>query len=394
MAGFMDGAFASGIPIATLAVLALCALVTLVNLASLIVAAHRIGAVRTGSTIPAGAPVSLVRPVCGLETFSEEMLTRGFRLDYPAYELIFCVADAGDPILPLLHRLIAAHPSVPARIIVGDERVSDNPKLNNCVRGWEAARHEWVVLADSNVLMPPDYLQRLQAAWRPDTGLVCSTPVGARPDSFPAEVECAFLNTLQARWQYAGEALGLGFAQGKSMLWHRPFLEARGGIRALAAEIAEDAAATKLVRVAGRRVHLVAAPFEQPLGRRSLREVWARQIRWARLRRVTFPLFFAPEIGTGALLPLGLGAAAVEGAPAHLALLAMAALWYGAEFRLAARAGWHRSPRLVLAFLVRDAMLPALWAAAWMRSAIVWRGNAMDIRPKAAGALRPRVRAA
>ncbi|MDR7037135.1 ceramide glucosyltransferase [Methylobacterium sp. BE186] len=386
----MDGAFASG----TLIALALCALVTLANLASLTLAGRRIGAARPGSAFPAGAPVSLVRPVCGLEAFSEEMLARGFRLDYPAYELIFCVADAGDPILPLLHGLIAAHPGVPARLIVGDERVSDNPKLNNCVRGWEAARHDWVVLADSNVLMPGDYLQRLQAGWRAETGLVCSTPIGACPWGFPAEIECAFLNTLQARWQYAGEALGLGFAQGKSMLWHRPFLEARGGIRALAAEIAEDAAATKLVRAAGRRVHLVAAPFEQPLGRRTLTEVWSRQLRWARLRRVTFPLFFAPEIGTGALLPLGLGAAVVEGAPALLALAAMAALWYGAEYRLAVHAGWHRSPRLVLAFLARDAMLPALWAGAWMQSAIVWRGNAMDIRPKEAGPLRPRVRAA
>ncbi|MFD0936819.1 ceramide glucosyltransferase, partial [Methylobacterium trifolii] len=246
--------------------LSLCGLLTLLNLASLWVTGRRIGRRIEASTFPAGAPVSLVRPVCGLETFSEETLTRGFRLDYPDYEIVFCVADAADPILPLLHQLIAAHPRVAARIVVGDERVSDNPKLNNCVRGWEAARHDWIVLADSNVLMPADYLQRMQAAWRAETGLVCSTPIGARPEGFWAEVECAFLNTLQARWQYTGEALGLGFAQGKSMLWHRPFLDARGGIRALASEIAEDAAATKLVRAAGRQVHLVAAPFEQPLG--------------------------------------------------------------------------------------------------------------------------------
>ncbi len=231
------------------------------------------------------------------------MLARSFHLAYPAYELIFCVADPDDPIVPRVQRLIADHPQVPARLILGDERISDNPKLNNCLRGWRAAAHDWVVLADSNVAMPPDYLQRLQAAWRDETGLVCSTPAGARPGSFMAEVECAFLNTLQARWQYAAEAFGLGFAQGKSMLWHKPFLEAQGGLQALASEIAEDAAATKLVRAAGKRVHLVASPFEQPLGPRGFREVWARQLRWARLRRVTFPLFFAPEIGSGVLLP-------------------------------------------------------------------------------------------
>ncbi|GJE61505.1 ceramide glucosyltransferase [Methylobacterium trifolii] len=374
--------------------LSLCGLLTLLNLASLWVTGRRIGRRIEASTFPAGAPVSLVRPVCGLETFSEETLTRGFRLDYPDYEIVFCVADAADPILPLLHQLIAAHPRVAARIVVGDERVSDNPKLNNCVRGWEAARHDWIVLADSNVLMPADYLQRMQAAWRAETGLVCSTPIGARPEGFWAEVECAFLNTLQARWQYTGEALGLGFAQGKSMLWHRPFLDARGGIRALASEIAEDAAATKLVRAAGRQVHLVAAPFEQPLGARRPGEVWARQLRWARLRRVTFPLFFAPEIVSGALLPFLLAGLAA-GTPAAAAMLAlMAAASYAAEYRLAVRAGWHRSPRLLLAFLVRDALIPLVWGRAWMRDAVVWRGNSMDIRPKATGRLRPRPSAA
>ena len=103
-------------------------------------------------------------------------------------------------------------------------------------------------MADSNVLMPRDYLQRLLAGWRPDTGLLCSPPIGCQPDGFWAEVECAFLNTYQARWQYAADTLGLGFAQGKTMLWRRRDLERAGGIQALAEEIAEDAAATKLVR--------------------------------------------------------------------------------------------------------------------------------------------------
>ena len=367
--------------------LTLCLALTLINLASLGLAALRLGGRRGASIFPANAPVSLVRPVCGLEAFSEEMLTRGFRLAYPDYELIFCVADRADPIVPLLRRLMASHPGIPSRLIVGDERISDNPKLNNCVRGWDAARHDWVVLADSNVMMPPDYLQRLQAAWRPDTGLVCSTPIGARPDGFFAEVECAFLNTLQARWQYAGEALGLGFAQGKSMLWNKPFLETQGGIRALNAEIAEDAAATKLVRAAGRRVHLVAAPFQQPLGHRALSEVWSRQVRWARLRRVTFPLFFAPEIGIGALLPLVLTGLVAGTMEVTLWLVGAGALWYGAEIALAARAGWHRSPRMLAALLVRDALLPAIWASAWARTAIVWRGNAMDIRTRDAASL-------
>jgi ceramide glucosyltransferase len=362
--------------------LAACTVMTLVNLTSLGLAGSRLRRRMPPSSFPANAPVSLIRPVCGLERFSEETLESGFRLAYLNYELIFCVADAGDPVLPLVRRLMARHPEVRARIIVGEERVSDNPKLNNCVRGWDAAEHEWIVLADSNVLMPPDYLQTLQAAWRQDTGLVCATPIGARPEGFWSLVECAFLNTLQARWQYAGEAVGLGFAQGKSMLWHRPFLDAQGGIRALSAEIAEDAAATKLVRAAGRQVNLVAAPFAQPLGQRSFPEVWSRQVRWARLRRVTFPLFFAPEIASGPLLPCLAAAFSAGTAEAALALAAMVALTYAAEYALAVRAGWLRSPALLAAFVVRDLLIPFVWGRAWLRGGVVWRGHAMAIDTK------------
>ena len=158
---------------------------------------------------------------------------------------------------------------MPARLIVGDEKVSANPKLNNCVRGWDAARHDWIILADANVLMPRDYIQRLLASWRRRTGLVCSMPLGSRPQNLWAELECAFLNSFEARWQYCAEAMGFGFAQGKSMLWRREVMDNGGGIRALAAEIIEDAAATKLVRQQGLSVNLVDSPFEQPLGVRT-----------------------------------------------------------------------------------------------------------------------------
>jgi ceramide glucosyltransferase len=273
---------------------------------------------------------------------------------------------------------------VPSRLLVGEDRISANPKLNNCVKGWEAARHDWVILADSNVLMPTDYVAHLKAAWRDNTGLVCSTPVGSRPDGFWSELECAFLNTLQARWQYAGEALGLGFAQGKSMLWYRPFLEARGGIRALGVEIAEDAAATKLVRRAGLRVHLVDSPFEQPLGPRRPGDVWARQLRWARLRRVTFPLFFAPELLTGPAVPaLCLGAAtAALGGSATFAVGTLLAIWYGAEAALAWRMRWHLSWRMPAAFLVRDLLIPAMWFSAYLTQNVTWRGNVMHVTTK------------
>ncbi|ESY47921.1 ceramide glucosyltransferase [Mesorhizobium sp. RSR380A] len=357
------------------------------NLASILLASSKLQARRL---IPPPSdeqpPVSIVVPSRGVEPFTQETLQRAFSLDWPRYELIFCVAHADDPVVKLINRAIVLFPNVPARLLIGDDRVSSNPKLNNCVKGWEAARNHWVILADSNVLMPRDYVQHLMAAWRTNTGLICSTPIGSRPDGFWAEVECAFLNTLQARWQYAGEALGLGFAQGKSMLWNKPMLDTNGGIRALAAEIAEDAAATKLVNGLGLRVNLVASPFEQPLGQRRLADIWSRQARWARLRRVTFPLFFAPEILTGVAVPLALAlvAAASAGVSLPATVLAVLAAAYIPECALAAAKGWHLSLRMVPAMMVRDMMLPAIWARGWLSGAVDWRGNIMTIGTKTA----------
>ena len=88
------------------------------------------------------------------------------------------------------------------------------------------------------------------------------------------------------------------------MLWRRSDLEAAGGIWALASEAAEDAAATKIVRGLGLQVRLADGAFPQPLGPRTAAQVWARQVRWARLRRSTFPGFFALEIASGLAAPL------------------------------------------------------------------------------------------
>jgi ceramide glucosyltransferase len=355
-------------------------------------AAYRCRREGTRRAAPHPAPsVSIVQPLCGVEAFSRETLASIFALDYPDYEILFCVADPADPIAPMARRAIAANPGIPARLLIGDDRVSANPKLNNVVKGWKAASRPWVIIADSNVLMPPDYIQRLLARWRANTGIVCAPPIGGRPGSFPAEIECAFLNTYQARWQYAAETLGFGFAQGKTMLWRRDVLEAGGGIEALGVEIAEDAAATKLLHRANLRAHLVNQPFQQPLGERSWRDVWGRQARWARLRRATFALYFAPELITSSLFPIAAaGFAAPEVGLQPAAAVALAAfLWYGAEAALAGIAGWPLAWSSPPAWIARDILLPWLWVRAWSRDQFVWRGNVMSVDDEALAAEGP-----
>jgi ceramide glucosyltransferase len=189
--------------------------------------------------------------------------------------------------------------------------------------------------------MPPDYVQRLLAGWRPETGVLCAPPIACSVVGFWAELECAFLNGYQARWQYAADSVGMGFAQGKTMLMRRSDLAGAGGIQVLAGEIAEDAAATKLVRRMGLRAALVDVPFGQPLGARTARQVWDRQTRWARLRRMSFPGLFAAEIFAGSLLPLAAAAWVADTLELPTAALqaALAALWLGRRCWLGSRAG-------------------------------------------------------
>jgi len=382
-----------------LAAATFCIAATAIHIASIVVAIVRFRRSALGEAPSARKfpPISLVRPLCGIDNFAADTLRSTFDLDYPRCEILFCVASAKDPVVPLVEALMAERPEAGAKLLVGDEKVSSNPKLNNVLKGWRAARHDWIVIADSNVLMPRDYIDRLFASWRADIGLVASPPIGCRPQGMWAELECAFLNTYQARWQYLADSLGFGFAQGKTMLWLRPDLERAGGIPALAREVAEDAASTKVVRGAGLKVRLVDRPFPQPLGYRSAADVWRRQLRWARLRRASFLTYFLPEALSGGVLPMiafALVAAAV-GLPPVLSVTAFAIAWYGGEMLLAAAAGWHLSLLYPLYGLARDLLLPVLFVGALHGDDFVWRGNEMQVermRPRRMMALmRPRL---
>lgn len=320
--------------------------------------------------------ISLLRPVCGLDPFDAATLGSSFQLDYPNYEILFCAAHETDPAVPLVRRLIKTNPHVPARLLIGETIISANPKLNNLHQGVEAAKSDWLVMTDSNLLLPPDYFDQLLSVWTEGVGLVSGPPAGICPQSFWASVECAFLNTNQARWQMTIDSFGHGFAQGKTLFWRRDILNASGGLRALGREMAEDVASTKSVRAQGYRVRLPRQMFAQPVGLRSHDQVWSRQLRWSRLRLEGFPLFFFLEICQGVLPPLAalMGLVALGVIP--LAVLpTFLCLWFATEWVLARLAGWPAQARDALAMVARDLLFPVLWIQTWRTPNIAWRGH-------------------
>ncbi|WP_246831428.1 ceramide glucosyltransferase [Pseudotabrizicola formosa] len=331
-----------------------------------------------------GTPfVTLLRPVCGVDAFDAETLQSSFDQDYPRYEVIFCAQSPDDPVIALVNRLIARNPQVPARLLIGLDRISGNPKLNNVFKGWAAASGDWVCMTDSNLMLPPDYLATVVGSWGPATGLVSSPPVGSRPQNLGGALECAFLNSNQALLQHAAASIGPAFAQGKTLFFNKPLLEHAGGLRALGQTLAEDAAATQITRSLGREVTLTPLPFAQPIGRRSLAQVWTRQVRWSRVRRDAFPVLFALEVLNGGLVPVAaaFGALMMTGADPVYGLL-YAAVWYLAEIFVAARAGWPAGLWAVPVLVLRDLLMLPIWLATFLRRGFDWRGTVLSPAPR------------
>ncbi|NVO28041.1 glycosyltransferase [Donghicola sp. C2-DW-16] len=364
----------------TVLMIALVAAV-LLHLATVFLAAQRYSGrppvPAEGAELP---PLTLLRPVCGVDAFDEETLRSSFLQDYPDYEIIFCAARADDPACALVQKLMQDYPQVQARLMIGESTITGNPKVNNMHKGYDAALHDHIVMTDSNLMLPPDYLRQLVARWTDDSiGLVTAPAAGNRAVCLWGALECAFLNTHQGRWQLAADAVGLGYAQGKTLFGKRSVIEAGGGLAALGRDLAEDVAMTKLIRGQNKSVRLTQQLFFQPIGKKTFKHVWARQVRWSQIRKQGFLHLFLLEMVQGPVLPIVLTAVLIGFGVLHwLVLPALLVLWYGAEWALARRAGWPCGTKDIFACILRDALIPAIWCVTWTRKGLVWRGNAVD----------------
>lgn len=337
--------------------------------------------------VPPDSPkVSIIRPVAGLENHLEACIESTFRLSYPNCELIFCADEPNDAAIPIVRSCIEKYPNIDARIVTGRDDISANPKLNNVVKGWRAATADYVIMSDSNTLLPTDYVEQLLAKWDDKTGVVSSVFELGMADGFASDVECAFINSLQARWVWAADTFGNGFAMGKTLMYRKSILERLGGLPRLAEAAAEDIATTLTMREAGLDIHH-AQRVVQPIGRRSLAEVIQRQVRWARLRRVGFRGIYAAEILNGGWVPFACAAAlAGTGALPAAAAAGIVLGWYAFELALIRMARWPLSWRTLPALVARDVLIPYIWLAGLFGSRFDWRGNQMTVADTSADA--------
>lgn len=329
-------------------------------------------------------PVSILKPVKGIDPGLEENLESFFRLDYPDYELLLSVASPRDPAHDLIQGLLARYPDANARLFVGEANLGPNPKVNNLAKSYRAARHDWILISDSNIRVTPDYLKRQVAHLEPGIGMVTAVVVGRGAEGLGGQLESTFLNTFYTRWMCLAERFGRPCVLGKSMLFRRSDAERFGGVENLGRYLAEDYMAGEAMRRLGRRVIIASDTVTQEVGRKSLQEFWSRHVRWGRIRKAQSVIPFAFEPLTGAIAPCLLGAFAFSGlfgVSASTFVLFHLLTWSIGDALLMRKVGHDIGVLSPLYWLLRELMAIPLWIHVLSGNRIEWRGSKFKLLP-------------
>lgn len=324
-------------------------------------------------------PVSILKPVYGLDPQLEAAVASHLRLDYPEWELLIGFQRADDPAIPVLKRLLERHPQAQARIeIIGTNAL--NAKTGVLDGLSRKARHDVLVVNDADITVPPDYLKKIVAKLhQPGVGIVTCL-YRARASSLPGCFEALGIATDFMPSALVAPFVGVReFGFGSTLCFRRADLEAIGGFGAFDDYIADDYQLASRIAALGRRAAFADLAVLTYLADPDWRSVWRHQLRWARTIRFSRPDGFAGMPVTHAgLWALANLAAGNVGAAAAL-WLARSAM--GAFAGFAVLGHW---PALFAAPLIPlwDLVAFAIWAAAWCGRTAWWRGHHIQIGAK------------
>jgi ceramide glucosyltransferase len=323
--------------------------------------------------------VSIVKPLSGLDDDLERNLESFYRLDYPEYEIVFSFARRTDPAFEVARSVADRHPSVPSTFVVDAREPGANAKVNRLASGIARARFRYVLMADGNVRVGPQFLSRAIGLFaNGSVGLVSHLFSARGARTLASRLESLYLNGVLSPGTAAlAELLRMPCVVGKSILVSRDALNAIGGIEALRDFLAEDFLMGRLIARAGYQVRLCADGVDTAEVSRSLRASWGRQRRWAILRKRLGGAAYGGELLAGSL-PWLVGAAVAGGgrmAPVAFSLYAI---------RVALEAvGLVRSrvfrPTDLLLIPVRDLAAVALFWAGLFGEKTQWRGRKLRV---------------
>jgi ceramide glucosyltransferase len=340
-----------------------------------------IGARRYRSVRPAPAsapePVSILKPLDGLDEGLERNLRTFFEQDYSAFEILFAARRDDDPGLQLARRLSLEYPHVAARFFVTGEPPWPNAKVWSLDVMMREARHDLLVMSDSDIRVTGELLRTVAAEFRDPALGVATCPYRAVAGaSFWSELEALGMNTEFWGGVFTARLVerGVHFAVGPTIAARRRVIHAVGGWEYLSRFLAEDFVLGQAAAEAGHGVILSSYVIEHRIGSQPLRANFSHRLRWNRSTRRSRPAGYAGQVFTNPLpLALLLVALAPAAWPALIVtwLLRVWAAMETACFTLGARLG----ARGWLLLPVQDLLSFALWAAGFHGNTIQWRGR-------------------
>lgn len=362
-------------------------LLTLAGVGFVALLAQRAGlaaAVRRPVRAPTRRPgISILKPLCGVDDALEENLASFAVLDYPRCEVLLGVKDTRDPAYAVACRVAARAPRR-FRVVLQQGEAGLNPKVNQLVTLARAARHDVLLVSDSNARLAPGALQELAALFEDPRVACVSNPVsGAGHESFGALLDNLHLASGIGAGQLAAKAVaGKDLVVGKSMALSREALDALGGFAAYADVLAEDyAIGQDITRKLGRTVAIARTPVLNVAVRRTVSSFFQRYVRWSVIHRTAITL---PTYLSQALLnpwPLLVLVALLEPGAATAGLAAAGLLLKAALDVSAARAlgCGPLGVKALGAVAVKDLLLFIAWCNGLVSRTVKWRSTRLRV---------------
>ena len=336
-------------------------------------------------------PVSILKPLCGLDPHGYESLRSHCLQDYPQYEIVFGVSNSGDPAVAAVEQLIREFPNIPIRLVVCPSVFGMNFKVNNLLQMLPAANYSYMVINDSDINVPPDYLRQVIGPLEDRTvGVVTCLFRGVAAGNTGSLLEsmaiaCDFVPGVLCAKELEN---GIHFAMGSTMALHRDVLEQIGGFQGIADYLADDYEIGYRVSNAGLRVAIADCVVEHYIPKYSWATFFQHQLRWARTIRSCRPEGYAGMMFTFAL-PWSILALATAASLRVAWLLVL--ISFALRLMIMVVSGFfvlrdRQVFRSLWLLPIRDFITLAVWILSYTGSSVVWRGNKFELSN---GKLRP-----
>ena len=326
-------------------------------------------------------PVTVLKPVCGMEEGLYENLRSFCEQDYPEYQVIFGVSDPDDPALAVIEKLIQALPEKDLSVVINERLIGVNRKVSNLANIYEKAKHNVLAIADSDMHVGPDYLRTVVAPFNdPQVGVVTCLYSGTARHGLASALGAAFIN----EWFLPSVLVALSFQPirfcfGSTMVVRREVLEGIGGLDRLAPLLADDYMLGKLISDAGFKVHLSPYVVENTVHEPGFRDLFLHELRWAKTIFTVQPLGYSLSFVTYTI-PMSLLFLAVAPSGYGVDIVAVAAILLRILMHYAARYSLGiKTPARPWLAPFRDILSFAVWGASFFYKNVHWRQHTFSI---------------